>query len=251
MSKQALFERFERAPITEALLDIRVELPSHIDLARLATFQDTLKDRYPTKRERVTWQFGFQAKPKTAPETFKPSGGPDGYLLVSSDERQLVQARLDGFTFNRLKPYDKWETFRGEAKQLWQHYIGIASPQRITRLALRYINRIEIPLPIRDLRDYILTTPEIAPELPQSLENFFMRIVIRDPNSQAVAIMTLTIEQIKDAKVLPLIFDIDVFREAVFDSQNNEIWNTMEKLREYKNTIFFKSVTEKTKELFR
>lgn len=251
MSEEILYERFEKAPITEAILDIRVQLPNQIDLARLATFQDAVKERYPTKRERVSWQFGFQVKPETAPDAFKPSGGPDGYLFISSDEKQLVQARLDGFTFNRLKPYDRWESFRDEARQLWQHYVQITTPERVTRLALRYINRIEIPLPIRDLKDYILTTPEMAPELPQSLDSFFMRLVVRDPNSQAIAIITLTMEQIKENKALPLIFDIDVFREAVFDSKNNEIWSTMEQLRDLKNNIFFKSITEKAKELIR
>lgn len=251
MSEKTPYERFERAPITEALLDIRVQLPNQINLARLATFQDGVKERYPTKRERVSWQFGFQVKPETVPDTFKPSGRPDGYLFLSPDERQLVQARLDGFTFNRLKPYDKWVAFREEAKQLWLHYIRIATPERITRLGLRYINRIEIPMPIRELSDYILTTPEMAPELPQSLDSFFMRLVVRDPNSQAVAIITLTMEPVIDQKVLPLIFDIDVFREAVFNSNDNGIWDTMEKLHELKNIIFFKSITEKTKELIR
>ena len=251
MSKETQFERFEKAPITEALLDIRAQLPRKIDLARLETFHDVVKDKYPTKRERVLWQFGFQAQPGATPETHKPSGGPDGYLFLSPDERQMAQARLDGFTLNRLKPYDKWETFRDEAKQLWQHYIRIASPECVTRLALRYINRIEIPLPIRDLKDYILTTPEVAPGLPQSLDSFFMRLVLPEPRLQAAAIVTLTIEPIKDNKILPLIFDIDVFREAVLNSNDDELWGIMEQLCNFKNTIFFKSITEKTKELFR
>ena len=34
--------RFPNAPITEALLDIRVNLPEHVDLAQLATFQDLM-----------------------------------------------------------------------------------------------------------------------------------------------------------------------------------------------------------------
>src|SRR3990167_5750912 len=100
--------RFPHAPITEALLDIRVKLPAQIDLTRLTTFHDAVKDRYPLKRERTSWHGGFQLKPGTGPEMLaSSSGGPDGYLFTSADGRQIVQARLDGFTFNRLKPYDK------------------------------------------------------------------------------------------------------------------------------------------------
>jgi uncharacterized protein (TIGR04255 family) len=48
--------RFPHAPITEALLDIRVNLPEHVNLAQLATFQDLIKDQYPSRHERVFWQ---------------------------------------------------------------------------------------------------------------------------------------------------------------------------------------------------
>jgi uncharacterized protein (TIGR04255 family) len=242
--------RFPRAPITEALLDIHVKLPSQINLTRLANLHDAVKDRYPSKRERVSWQGGFQITPGTGPAVLPPSGGPDGYLFTSADGRQIVQARLEGFTFNRLKPYDKWETFRDEAKELWQRYVQIASPEVVTRLALRYINRIEIPLPMKDFKEYILTTPEITPELPQGLGSFFMRLVIPEPKTQAVAVVTETMEPIADpSKALPLIFDIDVFRQAAFDI-DDRIWETFESLRNLKNDIFFKSLTPKAKELF-
>lgn len=52
--------RFPNAPITEALLDIRGNLPEHVDLAQLATFQDLIKDHYPSRHERVFWQSNFQ-----------------------------------------------------------------------------------------------------------------------------------------------------------------------------------------------
>lgn len=243
--------RFPNAPITEALLDIRVHLPPEVSLASLATFQEGVRERYPSKQERVRWGGTIQFKPGAAPEMSPPAGGPQGYLLTSADGREVVQARLDGFTYNKLKPYDRWETFRDEAKRLWRHYVEITSPESVTRVALRYINRIEIPLPIRDFKDYILTTPEIAPELPQGLDSFFMRLVIPDPETGAVAVVTETSERlVEPAKVLPLILDIDVFRVAAFDAKDEAIWETFERLRDLKNDIFFKSVTNRAKELF-
>ena len=244
--------RFPNAPITEALLDIRVKLPAQTDLAKLATFHDAIKQKYPSKQERMAWRghIEIQASP-VAQVSQSAAGGPDGYLFTSVDGRQVVQARLDGFTFSRLKPYDKWEALRDEARELWQHYVRITSPEAVTRVALRYINRIEIPLPIRDFKDYILTTPEIAPDLPQGLGSFFMRLVIPDPKAQAVAIVTETVEPIDESSNrLPLIFDIDVFRMAAFNVQDKSLWETLEQLHDLKNDIFFKSITPKAKELF-
>lgn len=243
--------RFPNAPITEALLDIRAKLPSEVSLAKLATFHDSVREQYPAKQERVRWQGGIHFEPGGIPEIRPASGGPDGYRFTSTDGKQIVQARLDGFTFNKLKPYDRWETFRDEARRLWQHYLSIVAPESVTRIALRYINRIEIPLPMRDFKDYILTTPEIAPGLPQRLDSFFMRLVIPDPKTGGVTIVTETTEPITDsAQSLPFILDIDVFHVAAFAAKDEAIWEKFGQLRDLKNDIFFKSVTPRAKEMF-
>ena len=155
--------QFPNAPITEALLDIRVKLPVQTDLKTLATFQDAIKLRYPLRQERLAWR--GQIEIKSTPVTHvsqSAAGGPDGYLFTSNDGRQVVQARLDGFTFSRLKPYDKWESLRDEARELWQHYVQIASTERHS-VALRYINRIEIPSRCEISRIHS-STLEISPD---------------------------------------------------------------------------------------
>jgi len=241
---------FPNAPITEALLDIRVSLPGETNLDRLANFHNTVKEQYPNKRVRKSWKGGVRIK-EGHPELLESQGGPDGYLFTSSDGRQVVQARLDGFTFNRMKPYDRWETFRDQAKALWQIYVKIACPKQITRIALRYINRIEIPLPIRDFKDYILTCPEIAPGLPQGLAKLFMHLTIPVPEIPAMVLLAQTMEPVTDTNKLPLIFDIDVFRETGIDIESEELWKTFEKLHELKNDVFFKSITDEARELFK
>jgi uncharacterized protein (TIGR04255 family) len=243
-------EIFPNAPITEALLDIRVTLPENTSLEQLAMLHEIVKDHYPNKRERKMWQSAIHVKDQ-GPEVVKPSGGTDGYLFSSSDGKNIVQSRLDGFTFNRLKPYDRWESFRDESYQLWQKYIKVAAPTQITRVALRYINRIEIPLPFRDFKDYILTTPEIAPGLPQGLARFFFQLAMPIAEIPALAIITETMEPVTETKRLPFILDIDVVREAAFDVNGQQAWATLDKLHDVKNDIFFKSITPKAKELFR
>jgi uncharacterized protein (TIGR04255 family) len=241
---------FPNAPITEALLDIRVELPKEITLKNLELFQEGIKKSFPEKKTRVF----FKAQLPTSgalPTSIPTSGGPDGYLFRSPHEQKIVQARLDGFTFNKLKPYENWAVFRKEAQGLWDQYYKIASPIRVTRIALRYINRIEIPLPLRDFKDYILTTPEIAPDLPQALEHFFMQLVIPYPEAQVKAVITQTMQNPTKDNRLPLILDIDVWQEVNYEGQANEMWAPFEKLREIKNDIFQKSITDKAKELFK
>jgi uncharacterized protein (TIGR04255 family) len=248
------WQRFPKAPITEALLDIRVKLPSDIGLDQLLGLHEQIRGDYPQQRERKSWQGGVALKDGKL-EISPVTGGADGYLFSSLDGRQIVQAKLDGFTFNRLAPYDRWETFRDEAKLHWGRYRNLARPTIITRIALRYINRLPLPLPIKDFRDWINTTPEIAPGLPQGLKTFFMRLEIPHPTTAAIGIITETMQAPEviagsDRQILPLILDIDVLQEREFTPDSDVLWSTFEDLRNVKNEFFFKSVTDRAKELF-
>jgi uncharacterized protein (TIGR04255 family) len=236
------------APIQEALLDIRAKLPQNTALNDLVRFHGQIKERFPNKKERVSFQSGFQVV-DGKPVTMTPSGGPDGYLFEAPKEKKIVQARLDGFTFNKLKPYENWITFRTEAQNLWNLYRTSANPERIIRIALRYINRIEIPLPIKDFKEYLLTVPEIAPTLPQGLSHYFMRLLIPNEKIRATATVTETMELMNLDKKLAIIFDIDVWMATDYPPDSTTIWDDLEKLRIFKNQIFFESITKKTKEM--
>jgi uncharacterized protein (TIGR04255 family) len=183
---------FPNAPIVEAILDIRVELPKDATLDTLEMFYDTIKMRYPEKQHRTVFSAGIRFD-RNGASVEKPEASQAGYLFRSPVEK-VVQSRLNGFSFNKLKPYSDWNAFRSEGRELWEIYVKIAKPLKITRIALRYINRIEIPLPLKDFKEYILTVPEVAPELPQALAHFFMRLVIPKPDIEAVAVINQTME---------------------------------------------------------
>ncbi|HEY4481765.1 MAG TPA: TIGR04255 family protein [Candidatus Brocadiaceae bacterium] len=240
---------FPNSPITEALLDIRAEYSREITLAELESFHNLIKEDFPEKQQRIQFTAGLKISQK-GPEALQTSGVPDGYLFKSTIYNKIVQTRLDGFTFNKIKPYENWEKFRLEARKLWDLYFKMTTPSKITRIALRYINRIEIPLPIKDFKEYILGIPDVPPKLPQELSHFFIQCTIPSRAIGANAIITLTMEDPTNNK-LPIIFDIDVFRNNIYINNEAKIWDDFEKLRIFKNDIFFNSITEKTKELFK
>lgn len=159
---------------------------------------------------------------------------------------------MDGFTFSRLHPYITWKQLRDEAYRLWKIYTDITSPELINRVAVRYINNLNIPMPIGDFGDY-LTAPPIVPEkLPQGISSFFSRIVLPKPSINSFAIITQALETIIDSsKSLPIILDIDAIHLNPDDLSEKEAWNKLEELRHYKNEIFFNSMhLNKIKELY-
>lgn len=241
---------FKNPPITEALLDIRVTLPSGFDINTLEEFTNKIRSEFPVKQVNTQWETSFQLKKGENPVvTAKDST--NGFLYKTNNNSKIVQARVDGFTFNKLKPYSDWARFSKEAKMLWELYVRIAKPVNITRVALRYINLIEIPLPIKDFKEYFLTGPEITPSLPQGLSEFFIRLVIPDQETNNTAIITETIDQGKlNEKTLPLIFDLDVFKIVDIAADDKKLWEIFKSLREYKNKVFFNTFTDKAKKLF-
>jgi len=238
-------------PIKEALVDIRVSLPQGITLAKLASLPEQVAKDYPEKQERRSGGFQIEFKEGKIVDPQVIDEGPDGFLCYSSDKLQLVQFRLDGFTFNRLKPYTSWKQIRGEAFRLWELYRTTVEPALISRIALRYINRIEIPLPLVDLRDYLAAPPSTPPNLSGNLSSFLTRVVVREPSARIEAIITQTGDVPGKPEQTALLLDIDVISQAVYDKDGKSAWETMERLREMKNRIFFESITLKALELFK
>jgi len=238
----------KKAPITEALIDIRVKLPSDFDVKNISSIYESIKNQYPEKQERVKSKVKFEPQ---AEEQVKASiFAIDGYRYVSSDKKQIMQARLDGFTFSRLHPYIKWEELRDEAHRLWQLYKNITSPESITRVAVRYINNLKIPMPIKDFDEY-LTAPPMVPEgLPQGVSSFLTRTIIHEPSFGANAIITQALEQVV-ADVAPVILDIDVFKLESKGIVEKDAWEIIEKLRHFKNKVFFSSITDNLKEMYK
>ena len=244
-------ETFKNPPIREALIDIRAELGSEITISDLEKLHEEIKITYPKKRTRHRWEGVIEFKNQEVPRTESKALGPDGFFFWSADDKQAVQYRIDGFTFNRLRPYEDWNAMRSEAKPLWELYSTMIRPLQITRLALRYINSIDIPGKSFLLEDYFTAPPEAPKGVSQIIEQFLSRIAIGLPDLDAKAIVTLTSQPATGPNVSSILLDIDVSRQVRLPADSPDIWSILSQLRDLKNDIFDKSLTEKTKELFR
>lgn len=239
----------KNAPIAEALIDIRVKIKEGLGIEQLEAIHSLISEKYPEKKKQHRWESKFEFKEGESPISTAIDTA-FGYSFSSVDGKQIFQAKLDGFTFNRLKPYETWEVFRDEARKLWKIYTETTAPE-IIRVAARYINRIEIPLPINDFSEYLTAAPIIPEGMPQEVGSFFTRVVIHDREIDCAGILTQALEQVNIPDILPIILDIDVFKQRTEGISEEEVWETLEKLRHLKNKIFFKSITKKTVELFK
>src|SRR3990172_12756662 len=222
-------KHYPKAPITEAIIDLRVELPEGTGISELEIVHEGLEAAYPTKKNRILAEVQAQIGDQGAAAAARSKHV--GFLFSSRDEKQIFQARLDGFTMSRLAPYESWEPFLDEARRLWDKYRSIAKPTKVTRLATRYINRLDLPLPVNDLKDYLRTVPEVSSELPQNLAGYFMQLRIPQEDIKALLLLNQAIIDPSKPGVASVVLDIDVFRVDELPRDEQAVWDFFEVLR--------------------
>lgn len=250
----AKYRHLDNAPITEAIIDLRVRLPSKFQVKEFSQLRDVLRERYPDFKERrlITGGFGIKAgKPVMQPPEDK---GIDGYVLRSTDSKQVAQFSREGFTFSRLKPYTDWKDVLAEAKSAWKVYEAGASPELVTRIAVRYINHLSIPLslpsPIDYFARYLTAPPNIPGTLRQAVSHFLTRVVVHDIELGTTANITQALQKSSQPDQVTIILDIDVFEQKETGFDEGDIWPRFEQLRDVKNRAFFDSITEETARLY-
>ena len=122
-------------------------------------------------------------------------------------------------------------------------------PESVTRAALRYINRLDLPLPLKDFKDYLRTVPEVSPSLPQGLSGFFMQLHIPQEDLDALAVINETIVPPRKPDTVSVILDIDLFKEKNLGL--DEAWSMFDRFHVRKNEIFEGCITDRARELFK
>lgn len=239
---------YSRTPITEAVIDLRVAFPSEVSLAALAGMHSSIAADYPNQEALLVVQGEMMLG---ASFEATASQAQIGFGYASSDRKQIIQARIDGFSFSWLAPYERWELFRDEAKRLWEIYQTTIRPTVINRLAVRYINRLDLPLPVKDFKDYLRAFPEVPSDLSESLNGYFMQLQIYKPEIEATLFLNQAIIPPSSDSVVSILLDIDLFRFCDFSVETTVFWEILESLHEKTNQIFEACTTDETRELIK
>ena len=236
-----------RAPIVEAVIDFRVLRREGITADHFSGLGLRIGQQYdsPSLMRSVEARFGVAGGRAVPPTQVEAA---IGWLYQAQTEKTVAQFRIDGFTFSKLEPYTTWEEVFQEARRLWSLYIQVAQPLQVSRVAVRYINRLR--LPPADLGEY-LTAPLVLPErIPQRIREFVNRVVVDDPERNLSAIVIQALEAPLDPTTMQFLLDIDAFRELALPAEDPALAAMFEQLRSLKNDIFFSSLKDRTVEMY-
>ncbi|MGC1870463.1 MAG: TIGR04255 family protein [Acidobacteriaceae bacterium] len=232
------------APIVEAVIGINVEmLPSSYlpELKKIfAGFDENYLAPEPTKSQK------FQVDVRVDPAVMSHQEDDLGFRAFSKDRKRLLQLNRNGFLFSRLAPYDRWGTFRDEAKELWKSYRTVAGFAAITEFGLRYVNRLSIPVgqPIERFLKVYPEVPSDSNERPRNMNACFMRLQLELDDPHGLAIIQEIMLPPERPEVATLALDIDLrFQRPVPSDGDEAVWGTLELARHAKNELFVQFLT--------
>lgn len=239
----------DRTPIVEAVIDLRLEPSADSSVESIGTLIHSIEG-YEHQGPIVHMETKLsieEAEAKSSTESRRL-----GARLQSSDGKHVLLLQEAGYTLSRLSPYVSWDQLVAEARKQWRHFADTVKPQSITRVATRFINRLELPMqPGEDFSEYLVKPPEVPDELPQAVAGFSQRVVLvnRELNARANVIQSLQ-EGFPSSDKVPVVVDIDVYSMVDMSPDNEDAWDLLAGLREFKNAVFYAHLTEKTVALY-
>jgi len=236
---------FEKAPIREAIIAVQVHDLSTSILEDLRTLPERVKSSYPQHAELHESEFVGQVGPQGP----KASAHQKliGFQFQSTDSKQIFQARLNGFSFHRLAPYESWAPFRNEAFRLWNLYREIVGPVKTVNFSIRYINALVVPAPGK-LEDYLTVFPQMPPEFPQMVRNYHMRIELPlDDQTSGEGLVTITQTLLPSEPGTASILLDNYFLYAAFGVPDDVLWKKIDAVQAVKNRLFLAAMTPEMK----
>jgi uncharacterized protein (TIGR04255 family) len=236
---------YKRAPIIEAVIELRFRQPAAAQIIDRAA--KSLQAEYPLRNHEEGRQLRVDAATGKA-ETIVVW---HGEKLTTLDQADNVILRSASFISSRLAPYLGWEQFRDRSKRDWALWRKAAGAVDISRIGVRYINRIDVPTPPNTpvrLEDYLNCYPHMPEDRP--LHGYTMQLT---QSTQADDCMVAIIS----ASVVPpligyysFVLDIDVSRETEVPRRDDDMWELLERMRHHKNQVFESCITERSRALF-
>lgn len=252
-------QSYPRAPIVEATLDLRVQ--SREDTGSDDDEFELLASLYSgdAEFEDPTPLYTFSSNLTVdAGDTVigRMPGRQIGYTFKKADETALIRANIDRYAYSRLGLYTDWSEFLKDAEQYWNRYRNLIDPAMVSAVGVRFVNRIVVPKPAIEIKDYLRTSVDVSPYLPQMIAGYFVQVGVPLEEYRAEAVITTALgdsDQDEEDSSTSLILDIDVRSSEELDVAagdfDQSLLGVLSRLRDAKNFVFEACITDATRGL--
>lgn len=172
--------RYKKPPIDEALCDFQFAPGPDWDPTMPGRLHERLKSFYkekPRSQQLVGAQLQGGSSEGGPGLTFQQRVMNQRVQLLAENATRIASLGESQLTVHMLTPYTGWEHFRPMIVDALKAYGDVAEPEGVTRIGLRYINRIVIPGTAEPELDEYFTIPPKFPNVDANIKklSFFNR----------------------------------------------------------------------------
>jgi uncharacterized protein (TIGR04255 family) len=244
---------YVRPPIIEAVIGIDFVDQTSKDM--LSSAKDKLLANYSDSREFEDVQISFDLNTKATQSEVSKKTATTVYRLSSSDLTQQLFLRPLSFTLSQLAPYPGWDEFFNRFQRDWKVWKRAVGFRQIKRIGVRYINRIDIPVP-SDRPDKIVEESNflnVYPMAPKEISPFSAYAIQMTSQLNSVGCQLALQSAVVPSPVLDhisVVVDQDIARIVDIPQKDEALFSLLEDIRVAKNSVFEACISDKSRELF-
>ncbi|MET4328335.1 uncharacterized protein (TIGR04255 family) [Bradyrhizobium sp. i1.15.2] len=176
-----------------------------------------------------------------------PAAAGVAFRFATKNDKKSVLVSKTNFVFQWNESYSGWAVFKDNLMSLWASCAPHLQPGIISKLGLRYTNRIPRSEEFPDVKDWIKATADIPQALLLSKDHFLGRIE-SSPLEANLRLVTLGLEpESPDLPYGSILFDIDRLTIEQFEPSNDAISEKLEFVHEDIWTAFDSASTDTLK----
>lgn len=236
---------YNNPPITEAVIEIRFS--STVDEAVRKRLAKKFEKHYSEVKPLESHKYEFDL----SGQSVKNSVVRTDYRLSSGDMSEILILRDSAFLLSQLAPYVSWEAFISRFERDWTNFEKSTGHNEISRIGVRFINRIDIPKSGELLHEseYV----NIYPTLPETLQptmGYSIQSRKRIEHIESLLSLSSAIVESPVPRHISIVLDQDIARENNLPQRTQKIIEYLNEVRVEKNKIFESCITDKARELF-
>ncbi|MBL4590262.1 MAG: TIGR04255 family protein [Alphaproteobacteria bacterium] len=240
--------QYKRAPIIEAVVEFRSDDP--VDNKKRAKALKKL-NRFYTNHQPIS-QHDLEVKISDGQPPTTQSVEVIIDRLSSADMTEQLHIRDIAFLSSQLAPYHGWEAFRERITRDWNIWRGTVGFRPITRIGMRYINRIDLPALGDEVRyeDYVSIYPNLPPLLDPCLSHT-VSVNVAIPDIDAILTLKTAIVESPLPNHLSIMVDLDIKKTFQTPPSDEEIFSFIDQARIKKNEAFESCIKDKARDIFK
>ena len=237
---------YKRPPIVEAVVGINFATPVGADVLEKAS--EKFAKYYPQHHavQNVTVALGMiDGKPTTEPQYNEL-----GHRRTNIDVTELLVLWSSEFTLSQLAPYPGWDAFLDRFARDWKIWKRIVRHRDITRVGVRFINRVDIPANDGKVEHEKYLT--VYPKLPaqyRPVDGYAMQARIPLDGGCHLALNSAVVPSPIIGRN-SFVLDLDVAKDHDLPQNDGSILQLLNQIRSMKNEVFESFITNRARKLF-